>query len=201
MRTAKRRLLMMVSTGVMLLTFAGTAAADSPDIPAPVRHDWDGPANCGLLSPQVAFAGFAGPRRTFIPGPPTINSDGRSELRGNAVEGTIILETSNGGCGLAATIRVESKFCRSIGPFTDCGWREWGERAYTYDEIPTNGVRVFEPIRSAARTGTHTYRMAVEVSGTQLEAVDGLRGTRFRGALLPQRATIVLYGPEYRVAG
>lgn len=191
MSQVRRTALTFLSTLAMCAGLAGLAAADEPPLPSPARQDWGGIADCGLFIPQQAFVGFYGPRRTFIPGGPAIDSSGKAAVRVNVVEGTVALETANGGCGLSAEIRLESKFCRKTGPFTNCGWREWGKQEYSYDEIPTNGFRVFQPIVSVARPGTHTYRLVVEVSANRLQTADSVRGTRFRGALLPGRVTAV----------
>ncbi|MCK9896181.1 hypothetical protein [Frankia sp. AgB32] len=176
-----------------------TTAALAAPLPPPARVDYPhSVTNCGLLSPQFVFPGYAGPQRGFIPGPPAINSEGKSVLRGAIAEGEIALDVRNGGCGLSATLHLETKFCHKQLWYTDCSW-EGISKQYTYDEIPTNGVRVFPPLQIALRKGSNSYRLSVDVRSNNLATVQG-KG-RFPGAVLPGSESKPYFGPEVKITG
>jgi hypothetical protein len=143
----------------------------------------------------MVFGGFAGPQSGFIPGPPAIDGKGKTVLRGPTVVGEAAVDVVNGGCGLSVTVTMQTKVChkhKTLG-YTDCGWKDWGSKTYTYDEVPTNGQRVFPPIESALRPGLNSYRMVITFRGNNISTLSADEyqasaeqgGSRFKGAILP----------------
>jgi len=179
----------------------GPSLSGGEGVPPPSREDRPGATDCGIIAPQQAFVAFYGPERQYLD-TDTLNDDGTVTQRGEKVVGTVGLDVYRGGCGLSATVTMQRNTCDEPQSTFDrlastCGWKDWGEKRFIYDDIPTNGSVIFPPITSVAFEGSHEYRMSVTVTGAKLETVDP-RG-RFRGALLPVGQSFTHTGPTVRL--